>query len=195
MISESTYKLSLLVFLCIFIIIRSYYSKKYLAEEEELFDPYPMIVKIIAFLSSISILGFSVMYIFTNLLEAFSMNLPDGIRLIGLFGYLVTDLGMWWVLHELGSNFSETGNERSIIVTGPYRYVRHPMYIVFILWGISTALSASNWLSVFGVPLMLLLVVLRTPIEEKKLLSKFGHNYSNYMNTTGRLIPNFRKKQ
>ena len=194
-INEIIYKLTLLVLFSIYIVIRFYYSKKYLAEGEEMLNPYPLIVKIMAALASVGTIGFTVIYIFTDFIINFEMNLPEEIRVFGIMGYLGVDLGMWWVLHELGVNFSQVGNELSIISSVPYKYIRHPMYVVFIGWGITTALIASNWLVALGVPFIIAFILLRTPIEEQTLLNRFGNEYSQYMKTTGRFIPQFRKKE
>ncbi len=193
--AEIFYKLTLLLFFCVFIVIRLYYSKKYLAEEEELLSSYPIIVKVMAAISSLSIIGLALVYVFTDFLIDFSMHIPDEIRLLGIIGYFGTDIAMWLVLHELGVNFSQMGNERSIVSSGPYRYIRHPMYVVFISWGLSTALIASNWLVSLGVPFMILFILLRAPIEEKALLDEFGEEYIQYMKSTSRFFPQFRKRE
>lgn len=193
-IDEIIYKIAILVFFCIFIIIRFHYSNKYLTEGEEMLNPYPMIVKIMAALASVSIIGFAMIYVFTDFLFDFKMNLPDEIRICGIIGYLNVDLGMWWVLHELGVNFSQISDDRKIISNGPYKYIRHPMYVVFIGWGIVTALIASNWLVAIGVPFIIFFILLRTPIEEQVLLKEFGNDYSQYMKNTGRFIPKIRRK-
>lgn len=182
------------MFFCIFIVIRFYYSNKYLKEGEEMLNTYPMIVKIMAALASVSIIGLAMIYVFTDFLIDFQMSLPDEIRILGIIGYMVVDLGMWWVLHVLGVNFSQIGDKRTIIFSGPYRYIRHPMYVVFIGWGIVIALITSNWLVALGIPFIILFILLRTSIEEKALLNEFGNDYSQYMKTTGRFIPQLRKK-
>ncbi len=193
-IDEQFYKLAILVSFSAFIVIRLYYSKKYLAKEETLLDPYPLIVKLMAFFASISLIGLTFIYIFSDYLIDFSMNIADEIRILGIVGFLGVDLGMWLVLHELGVNFSQISSERTIISTGVYKYIRHPMYIVFIGWGIVTALITSNWLVSLGVPFIIFFIFLRTPIEEKVLIGEFGNEYIQYMKTTGRFFPRIRRK-
>jgi Putative protein-S-isoprenylcysteine methyltransferase len=77
----------------------------------------------------------------------------------------------------------------AVISTGPYHYVRHPMYAAFLLFMVGTPLLLGSW---FGVLLGLafMIVLARRAILEESILKKDLHGYANYMaQVKYRLIP------
>ncbi len=100
-----------------------------------------------------------------------------------------------WAHSHLGKNWStivdgKLPSSKKLIKTGPYKYIRHPIYssafIIIIGFGIFT----SNWIIfLFPFILFLILFVSRMPKEEKSLIKHFGEEYSNYMKVTGRIFP------
>ena len=63
----------------------------------------------------------------------------------------------------------QTDRGQEVITSGPYRFVRHPGYIGWILFMLSGGIALGSWLS--GLPMFLLaiLIVRRTYIEDKML--------------------------
>ncbi len=126
-----------------------------------------------------------------------SIQLPVELRwfgaAVGLFGigFLV------WTFQTLGTNLTDTvvtRREHTLVTGGPYGYVRHPFYICGLLIVISGALITANWfIGLCGVTVILLLV-LRTRIEEDKLIERFGDEYRQYMVRTGRFFPRFGRR-
>ncbi len=55
----------------------------------------------------------------------------------------------------------------------------------------SVTVLAANWLIGAGSVLVLGLLAVRTPKEERMLIEKFGQQYRDYMAKTGRFIPRF----
>jgi len=97
-----------------------------------------------------------------------------------------------WVHHALGGNFSHTVGStihHELVSTGPYRWVRHPMYSVLLISFISFALMFPNAVFWGGVVFFSIMIMLRIKKEEAYLLQKFGQKYLTYMNKTRRLIP------
>ncbi|MEP7205241.1 MAG: isoprenylcysteine carboxylmethyltransferase family protein [Candidatus Saccharibacteria bacterium] len=98
------------------------------------------------------------------------------------------ELGRYWVggigLHR----------DHRLIATGPYRYVRHPLY--------SGMLLSAAGLTVFGLNLLYALAVfcfsgafaIRSLGEEYELKKKFKSQYVQYEATTGMLFPRVRKR-
>jgi protein-S-isoprenylcysteine O-methyltransferase Ste14 len=84
-----------------------------------------------------------------------------------------------------------TRKEHFLVLTGPYRWVRHPFYVAFALAALANSLVTANWF-IFGTGVVVLaLLVLRTNKEEEKLIERFGDDYRRYMATTGRFWPRF----
>ena len=98
-----------------------------------------------------------------------------------------------WVQKHLSRNFTGTVQIRpggNVVKTGPYLYVRHPMYLTFLLLGTGIFLLTANWLLGGGFVLMILIVMfVRTPIEERALLNVYGNEYEDYAKQTGKFLP------
>jgi protein-S-isoprenylcysteine O-methyltransferase Ste14 len=120
--------------------------------------------------------------------------LPPGVRWSGL-AVGVIDLGLLtWTLHTLGTNLTDTVGTRSdhtLVTRGPYRYIRHPFYTTAFLMMLAMTLLTGCWLlGVVGLAALALLVI-RTPIEEAKLIERFGDGYRSYAMRTPRYLPSF----
>ncbi len=92
------------------------------------------------------------------------------------------------ILAWLGRSFSLLPEARKLVTTGPYRYIRHPLYLA----GLATALGA---MLPFRQPWAFLIVLaglacqlLRMRCEEQVLMRAFPE-YADYAARTGRLIP------
>jgi protein-S-isoprenylcysteine O-methyltransferase Ste14 len=82
-----------------------------------------------------------------------------------------------------------TRKEHTLVTTGPYRWVRHPLYSSAALAILANSLVAANWFFLATGGVMFLLLVIRTRKEEENLLARFGDAYRKYMQRTGRFIP------
>lgn len=94
---------------------------------------------------------------------------------------------------ELGRNWSitlEIRDQHRLINTGPYAFIRHPMYTSFLLMGLGQALLLPNWIAgLSGLVGFAVLFFLRVGKEERMMLENFGPQYRAYMERTKRLIP------
>lgn len=93
---------------------------------------------------------------------------------------------------HLGKNFSphlEISEEQTLIQSGPYKFIRHPMYTSGFLYLSGAGTIASNWVVlVLPVIAFSVLVLLRVGDEEKMLAQKFGSNWEEYRRKTGRFF-------
>ena len=76
-----------------------------------------------------------------------------------------------------------------LCVVGPYRFVRHPIYLAMDLWAMGSALTCSGAATIAGAAVILLGSDLRARAEEKLLLSVFGEDYRAYSARVRRLLP------
>ena len=121
-----------------------------------------------------------------------SMPLPAWMRWIGVFLGLAGGVLIVWTLRNLGKNLTDTvvtRREHTLVMKGPYRFVRHPFYDAVALLCVANALIAANWFLLTGGILTLTLIVLRTGREEQRLVERFGDSYRTYMRNTGRFLP------
>jgi protein-S-isoprenylcysteine O-methyltransferase Ste14 len=143
-----------------------------------------------------AVLGFGVMpvvYVSTRLLRSADRPFVPALAWLGL----VIFAGAIWLNYrthrDLGRNFSPSLDVRhghTLVTTGIYAYMRHPMYAAFLLWGIAQALLLPNWIAGFsGLVGFGTLYFLRVRHEERMMLETFGEDYRNYMSRTARLVP------
>jgi protein-S-isoprenylcysteine O-methyltransferase Ste14 len=123
-----------------------------------------------------------------------SLPLPLWLRWAGV-AVCVTTLGLLaWTLRSLGRNLTDTVVTRraaTLVTHGAYRWVRHPFYGCVALVILASALMAANWFMLACGAVVLSFFVVRTKIEEEKLVARFGDDYRSYMRRTGRFVPRF----
>lgn len=123
------------------------------------------------------------------------IQLPMWARWIGVVTAIISVPLMYWLFKSIGKNITQTvktRKEHELVTSGPYRWVRHPLYSVGTLLFLSFALMASNWFIGMVTLLSLMMLMIRLPREEANLIERFGDEYKNYMKRTGRLIPKLR---
>jgi len=122
-----------------------------------------------------------------------SLGLHPGLRWVGAALGVAVVPGVYWVLSNLGSNVSETvltKDDHQLVTSGPYRWVRHPLYSVGICLFLSVGLMAANAFILAWTALALIAVhLVVVPREESALIAKFGDAYREYRATTGALLP------
>lgn len=122
-----------------------------------------------------------------------SFDLPVWSRWCGVVLGVVTIPSIAWVLGSLGDNVSETvltKTEHRLVMTGPYRWVRHPLYTTGIVLFLAIGLMQASWLVLaVAVAAALSIALLVIPAEERALVAKFGDEYRTYTSRTGGLLP------
>ena len=188
MIEEIIYKILFFILFFVFILIRQYYSKKYTVNQS-LIDVYPLIIKVILLLCALTIVIAPIVYCLTPFLDQFYFTLPDEVRIIGIVLLLVSVICMWWILLNLKNNFNQDSDSRYLVITGPYKVVRHPMYTIFIIQSISQAMLSANVILLSGIIFTFLVMVLRVKFEDEILIEEFGDEYKKYKASKQALIP------
>lgn len=124
-----------------------------------------------------------------------SVDLPAWLRWSAVAASAPVLVLVFWILGALGRNFSTSLVASETLVTdGPYRLVRHPLYAAFLLLWIVLALLSANWfVGAAGIAGFAIVLVVRTPKEERLLLGLFGDEYRVYMQRTGRIVPRLRR--
>ncbi|NWG34291.1 MAG: isoprenylcysteine carboxylmethyltransferase family protein [Chloroflexi bacterium] len=120
------------------------------------------------------------------------IGLPEWARWFG-FGFGLVNIGLiYWLFNSIGSSItpvSATRKEHKLVTHGIYRWVRHPLYTVGSSLYISFGLMADNWFIILLAVLAFIAMAIRTPKEEANLIEKFGDEYREYMQRTGRFLP------
>jgi protein-S-isoprenylcysteine O-methyltransferase Ste14 len=73
--------------------------------------------------------------------------------------------------------------------TGPYRFVRHPGYVGFILQSLGTSILLGSWWALIPALIAAALMIIRTALEDRTLIAELP-GYPDYVQETRyRLIP------
>ncbi len=97
-----------------------------------------------------------------------------------------------WARMLLGRNWSSDvtlKRDHELIVAGPYRWVRHPIYTGILLALIGSALALGEWRGVLAVPLAGAAFWRKLKIEEAVMRRRFGETYAHYAKRVPALIP------
>lgn len=100
-------------------------------------------------------------------------------------------LGLWAILSMRKSRLSmmpEPMADASLITTGPYKLLRHPMYTAVLLFAAGIVMMDYGNYKLIAAILLTVVLLIKLHHEEKMLLNKFPH-YRNYMSSTYKLIP------
>jgi protein-S-isoprenylcysteine O-methyltransferase Ste14 len=106
-----------------------------------------------------------------------------------LFG-LGLGLAIWARLH-LGRNWGipmTRKDDPELVTSGPYHFVRHPIYSGILLAGIGTAVALS-WLWLTAVFLAGVYFLYSATVEERYMAEKFPDTYPVYKRSTKMLVP------
>jgi protein-S-isoprenylcysteine O-methyltransferase Ste14 len=96
-----------------------------------------------------------------------------------------------WARRHLGRNWSArvvVKEDHSLVRSGPYKHVRHPIYTGILVAFLGTALTIGEWHALLGMPLMVLSFVVKSRLEERRMRETFP-DYEAYQRETAALIP------
>ncbi len=190
--NEVIFKIIFVILFVVYILIRVPFDQKY-KKVEKIKTVNASGEKFLLFLMFLGLLVFPFLWLFTPFLNHFKMEFPVWLRLIGVATSVISLIYFQWIHKTLGENWSPTLEIRKghqLIKTGPYKRIRHPMYVQFFLWGISQVLIISNLLAGFsGIIVCLILYLVRVPKEEKMMIENFGDEYIEYAKQAGRIFP------
>jgi len=97
-----------------------------------------------------------------------------------------------WARVALGRNWSGTvqlKQDHELVVVGPYRWVRHPIYTGILLGLFGTALVIGEWRGLLALVLVAAGFWFKLRHEEAWMRERFGAAYVDYMRHTKALIP------
>jgi protein-S-isoprenylcysteine O-methyltransferase Ste14 len=100
-------------------------------------------------------------------------DVPGWLQILGALGVVLSFYIMFLTFRENAylALVVKVQEERgqSVVSTGPYRYVRHPMYASTLLFFPGSALLLGSWLGLKFCVVLLGLLVWRIPLEERML--------------------------
>jgi protein-S-isoprenylcysteine O-methyltransferase Ste14 len=76
-----------------------------------------------------------------------------------------------------------------LVVSGPYRYVRNPLYLTDMTLIGSAALLVQSWFLVVVLVVYIAQLGMQVRLEERELKQRFGEQYERYLKAVPRFIP------
>ena len=97
-----------------------------------------------------------------------------------------------WARVHLGRNWSGTvtvKEQHTLITSGPYAAVRHPIYTGLLIAILASALAVGNWRSLIGFLISCAALWRKLRLEESWMQQTFGDAYVAYKSRVRALIP------
>jgi protein-S-isoprenylcysteine O-methyltransferase Ste14 len=119
-------------------------------------------------------------------------GLTTGVVLIAA-GYAGT-LWCYWAMGDRWRMGIDRKQKGPLVTRGPYRVVRHPIYLFQIVMLVGVVILLPVWLAMAVLSLHWVCVVIKALDEETHLLEAYGAVYRNYAAQTGMLLPRLPKR-
>ena len=193
--TETIFRILLPILIVAFAAHRGYYVKNYSKPEEATVKKREegLVSKIAGLLGMIGFISVIAFAINPQWLAFADLAFPTWVRWAGVGIAILGFALLQWAQMTLANSWSDTPRmlkEQTLITSGPYRTIRHPIYTAFILILGSTLLISSNWLiGLCWTGMVTLEVFSRISFEESLMVEFFGDQYREYMKKTGRLLP------
>ena len=97
-----------------------------------------------------------------------------------------------WARFVIAGNWSsyvELKRDHELIIAGPYRWVRHPIYTGLLLAFIGSALAVGEWRGLLAVAIVAASFWRKLKLEEAVMRRQFGETYARYAARVPALIP------
>ena len=193
--NENILRIILPVLILAFMAHRGYYVKKHTRPDDETLKKREegITSKLAGLLGILGFLSVIAFVINPSWLAWAHLTLPGWVRWAGVAIALTGFSLLQWAQTTLGQSWSDTPRmmrEQTLITSGPYRIIRHPIYTAFIFILGSTLFISANWLiGISWIGMTVLETISRIRFEEGLMLEFFGEQYRDYMKKTGRLFP------
>ena len=205
MMMEIFFKIAFFVVFFSFAFVMTIYTKKAKARKEDTATrvkmhnehEVPLLLRIRQIFGIPFYLGVLIWTFAPKFMEWSAIPFPSWVRWAGLglgaYSVYLNALSHKTLGQKLGEGFDPALRllkVPALVKDGPYAKLRHPIYLAFLLMQISVLLLTSNWfIGLCGIAIIVAVIAIRIPEEEKMLSELFGDEYRQYMNRTGRFMP------
>ncbi len=189
MLDSLFYKISLLIMMVTFMIFKYRLTTKNQTDEENEGNIHSPTLVILLSIASVGLIFLPLLWVFSDFLDFATIRFSESLRIFGIFLYLSVIILMIWQMRTLDVNISLIRDDRYLVTNGPYRYIRHPLYSIFIVQSLASSLIATNWLLFIFIPVVFVAMALRVPSEEETLVNEYGQDYLDYRTKTKKFFP------
>ena len=120
------------------------------------------------------------------------LPLPSWVQWSGVVLGTASILLLIWVHRALGIQWSTTlqiKERHTFVTSGPYEFVRHPMYTSLTFFFVGLSMVSSFWPFIALLLITTLFFFRIIGREEAMMIEQFGEKYRAYMKRTGRFLP------
>jgi protein-S-isoprenylcysteine O-methyltransferase Ste14 len=119
--------------------------------------------------------------------------MPMALQVMGYIALIFAMAVTYWAMavNPFLSTIVRIQDDRGhyVVTSGPYRYVRHPMYAMILLMYPGIALELGSWLALIPAAVIGIVFVIRTALEDRTLQTELP-GYAEYaQHTRYRLVP------
>lgn len=115
------------------------------------------------------------------------------LKSVGVLIYILGLILRYWCSSLLGPHFTRfvsVENTQKLVSSGPYRFIRHPLYLWLLLLTLGVPVFFGNWLAfLLGFLLMFWALDKRIKTEENELTIALGSKYTKWKRKRYKLIP------
>ena len=111
------------------------------------------------------------------------------------YGFLIELTGFALAIRAVmimkrNGNVTPVPKESARLITGgPYKYIRHPMYIAQVIAVIPLIYENYNLPRLYALILLVITLIFKLHYEEKRLIEHFGNSYIEYQKVSKKVIP------
>jgi protein-S-isoprenylcysteine O-methyltransferase Ste14 len=140
-------------------------------------------------------IAFILIYISSIAPYPLNIRLLPNSSIILVVGFALASAGIGfaiWARYQLGGNWSGTiqlKEHHTLVTTGPYGIVRHPIYSGITLLVIGSAIFAGNISGLLAIVSVAIFSLMRISAENKLMLTAFGKKYNEYSKRVKAYIP------
>lgn len=133
----------------------------------------------------------AVLLIRTGVFRGHGLNTDPWRAGIGLVLFLLGLVFAIWARLHIGRNWGTPMTRKDqpeLVTTGPYHWVRHPIYAGILIAAVGTAMALS-WLGLIAVGVVGAYFVYSATVEERYMTDQFPDAYPAYKRSTRMLVP------
>ena len=111
-------------------------------------------------------------------------NLLFATEIIGLILFISGNLLLYWTRILLWSSFRlgavKPSEKDKLILSGPFKIMRHPMYSAVIIMAFGLALLIHSFVIIILTAILAVSIVIMIPVEDRQLVDAYGDEYKKY---------------
>ena len=144
----------------------------------------------------ISLLMFAILFFAAGISVGYYLLIATSVNILlfisGLIIFVSFHTARLVCVKKMGQSYSQLitpGKEATLITSGIFSIIRHPLYFFYVFELTGLLLIKFNLIAMVAVVMDIIITLLRIRHEERLLIEKYGNAYITYREKTWKLIP------